>query len=68
MRGALHLDDGLVGTDGMVAVLEVKAELELGSVHAEDIADRAVDNVVNRRGLCKDQGVSITDGDRHRKV
>lgn len=53
MRGAFDLDDGFVGADGVVAVLEVEAEGEVGGVLEEDFADGAVDDVVDGRGLCK---------------
>lgn len=51
MRGAIDLDDGLVGANGVVAVLEVEAEGEVGAVLKEDIADGTVDDVVDGRGL-----------------
>ena len=53
MRGAFHLDDGLVGADGVVAVLEVEAEGEIGRMLEEDVADGTVHNVLDRRGLYK---------------
>jgi|SRR5947209_13073275 hypothetical protein len=53
VRGAFDLDDGFVGADGMVAVLEVEAEGEVGGVLKEDFADGAVDDVVDGRGLYK---------------
>jgi len=53
VRGAFDLDDGLVSADGVVAVLEVEAEGEMGGVLKEDIADWAVDNVIDRWGLYK---------------
>lgn len=40
------------GGNGVVAVLEVEAEGEVGTVLEEDIADGAVD-VVDGRSLCK---------------
>jgi hypothetical protein len=49
--GAFDLDDGLVGADSVVAVLEVEVEGEVGGVLEEDIADGAVDDVVDGRGL-----------------
>jgi len=52
--GAFDLDDGFIGADGMVAVLEVEAEGEVSSVLKEDIADGAVDDVVDGRGLAGD--------------
>jgi hypothetical protein len=51
--GAFNLDDGFVRANGVVAVLEVEAEGEVGSVLEEDIADGAVDDVVDGRGLYK---------------
>ena len=51
VRGASDLDYGFAGADGMVAVLEVEAEGEVGGVLEEDFADRAVDAVVGRQGL-----------------
>jgi hypothetical protein len=53
VRGAFHLDDGLAGADGVVAVLEVEAEEDIGRMLEEDIADGAVHNVLDRRGLYK---------------
>jgi hypothetical protein len=53
VRGAFDLDNGLVGADGMVTVKEVEAEGEVGGVLEEDVADRAVDDVVDGRGLYK---------------
>lgn len=53
MRGAFDLDDGFVSTDGVVAVLEVKAVSNVGAVLEEDITDGAVDDVVDRQGLFK---------------
>jgi hypothetical protein len=50
VRGAFDLDYGFVGT-GMVAVLEVEAEGEVGGVLEEDFADGANDDVVDGRGL-----------------
>src|ERR1700730_6895569 len=43
---SFDFDNSLVGADSVVAVREVEAESEVGSVLEEDIADRAVDNVV----------------------
>jgi hypothetical protein len=51
VRGAFHLDDGLVCADGVVAVLEIEAKSEMGSVLEKDVANRAVDDVINERGL-----------------
>jgi hypothetical protein len=51
VRGVFDLDDGLVGANGVVAVLEVEAEGEVGAVLKEDIADGTVDDVVDGRGL-----------------
>jgi hypothetical protein len=45
--GAFDLDDGLVGADGVVAVLEVEAEGNVGAVLKENIADGTVDDVVD---------------------
>jgi hypothetical protein len=53
VRGAFHLDDGLVGADGVVAVLEVEAEGEISCMLKEDVADGAVYNVLDRQGLYK---------------
>ena len=53
VRSAFHLDDGLVGADGVVAVLEVEAEGEIGGVLEEDAANGAVDDVIEGRGLYK---------------
>ena len=53
MRGAFDLNDGLTSTDGVVTVLEVKAEGEMGAMLKEDITDRAVNNIVDGRGLHK---------------
>jgi hypothetical protein len=53
VRGAFDLDDGLVGADGVVAVMEVEAEGEMSGVLEEDVADGAVDDVVDGRGLYK---------------
>lgn len=50
--GAFDLDNGLVGADGVVAMLEIEAKSEMGGVLEKDIANRAVDDVVNERGLC----------------
>jgi hypothetical protein len=52
VRGTFDLDDGFVGADGVVAVLEVEAEGDVDAVLKEDIADRTVDDVVDGRGLC----------------
>ena len=49
--GAFDLNDGLVGADGVVAVLEVEAEGNMGAVLEEDIADGTVDDVVDERAL-----------------
>jgi len=54
VRGAFHLDNGLVGADGVVAVLEVEAEGGIGRMLEEDIADGAVNDVVDGRGLAGD--------------
>jgi len=68
VRGAFDLDYGFVGADGMVAVLEVEAEGEVGGVLEEDFADGAVDDVVDGRGLAGDirlpkRGeIVVTDG------
>jgi hypothetical protein len=51
VRGAFDLNDGLVGTDGVVAILKVEAEGDVGAVLEEDITDGTVDNVVDGRGL-----------------
>jgi hypothetical protein len=51
VRSAFDLDDSLVGADGVVTVLEVEAEGDVGAVLKEDIADGTVDDVVDGRGL-----------------
>jgi hypothetical protein len=51
VRGAFDPDDGLIGADGVVAVPEVEAEGDLGTVLEEDIADGTVDDVVDGQGL-----------------
>ena len=51
VRGAFDLDDGLISTDGVVAVLEVEAEGDVGTVLGGDIADGTVNDVVDGRGL-----------------
>jgi len=62
--GAFDLDDGLAGADGVVAVLEVEAEGEVGSVLEEDIADWSIDDVVDGRGLYKrPNGQRCTQGE-----
>jgi hypothetical protein len=53
VRGAFHLDNGLVGANGVVAVLEIKAEDEISRMLKEDVADKAVYNVLDRQGLYK---------------
>ena len=42
---------GLAGADGVMAMLEVEAEGDVGSVLEEDIADGAVDDIVDGRLL-----------------
>jgi hypothetical protein len=44
VRGAFHFDDGLVGADSVVAVLEVEAEDDIGCLLEEDVPDKAVYN------------------------
>jgi len=56
MRGAFHLHDGLIGADGVVAVLEGEAEDDIGRMLDEVVADGAVHNVLDRRGLYKRPG------------
>ena len=51
VRGAFNFDDGLIGADGVVAVLEVEAEGEVGGVFEKDFADGAVDDGIDRRCL-----------------
>jgi hypothetical protein len=51
VRGAFDLDDGLVGADGVVVMLKVEAEGDVGAVLEEDITDGTVDDVVDGRGL-----------------
>jgi hypothetical protein len=53
VRGAFDLDNGLVGTDVVVTVLEVEAEGEIGSVLEEEIVSWAVNDIINRCGLYK---------------
>ena len=53
VHGAFDLDDGIVGADGVVAVLEVEAEGNVGAVLKENIADGTGDDVVDGRGLNK---------------
>jgi hypothetical protein len=53
VRGAFDFDHGFVGADGVVAVLEVEAVGDVGTVLEEDIADGAVDDVVDGRGLSR---------------
>jgi hypothetical protein len=62
VRGAFHLDDGLVGADGVVAVLEVEAEGDIGRMLEEDIADGAVNDVVDGRALYKRPSGQRPDG------
>jgi hypothetical protein len=45
---AFNLNNSFVSANSIVAVLEVEAEGEVGSVLKEDFADRAVNNVVDR--------------------
>jgi hypothetical protein len=47
VRSALDLSDGLVGADGVMAVLEVEAEGEMGGVLEKNIADGATNDTVN---------------------
>jgi hypothetical protein len=61
VRGAFDLDDGLVGSDGVVAMLKVEAEGDVGAVLEEDIADGTVDDVVDGRGLTIVRVVSVAD-------
>jgi hypothetical protein len=60
--GAFDLDDGLVCADGVMAVLEVEAECKMGSVLEKDVANGAVNDVIDKWGLNKVWAVSFSDG------
>ena len=47
MRCAFDFYDGLAIVDGVVAVLEVEAEGEVGCVLKEDVSNGAADGVVD---------------------
>lgn len=49
MSGAFHLDHSFVCADAVVAVLKVEAQNCMGPVLEENVADRAVDDVVDGR-------------------
>jgi hypothetical protein len=53
VRGAFHLNNSLAGANSIVAVLEVKAEDDISHILKEDVADRAIYNILDRRGLYK---------------
>jgi hypothetical protein len=53
VRGAFNFDHSFVGADGVVVVLEVEAVGDIGTVLKEDIANRAVDDVVHGRVLSR---------------
>jgi hypothetical protein len=48
VRSAFNLNDGFVSANGIVVVLEVEVEGEVGGVLEEDFVNGAVDDVVNR--------------------
>jgi hypothetical protein len=50
----LDLDDGLVCADGVMAVLEVEAECKMGSVLEKDVANGAVNDVIDKWGFARD--------------
>jgi hypothetical protein len=43
--GALDLNNRLIRSDGMMAVLEVKAEVQVSGVPEEDVSNRSIDNI-----------------------
>lgn len=43
--GAFHLNNCLIGRDGMMAMLEVKAEAQVSGMFDESIANRTIDNI-----------------------
>jgi hypothetical protein len=53
VHSAFDLDDGLVDANSVVVVKEVEAVGEVGGMLEEDVADRAVDDVVDGWGLYK---------------
>jgi hypothetical protein len=53
VHSAFDFNHSFVGANGVVAVLEVEAVGDVGTVLKEDITDRAVNNVVYRRVLSR---------------
>lgn len=51
MCGAFYLDDGLVCADGVMAVLEGETEGEMSGVLEKDVANGAIDDVIDEWGL-----------------
>lgn len=51
MCSAFHFNNGFIDADAVVAMLQIKAKSEIGGVFEEDIAYRAVHDVVDRRSL-----------------
>ena len=51
MCSAFDFDNGLVGADGVMAVLQIEAKSEMGGVLEKYVTNRAVDDVVNERDL-----------------
>lgn len=45
MCGAFDLDNRLIGSDGVMAVLEVKAEGEVSGMLEEGVANWSIDNI-----------------------
>jgi hypothetical protein len=69
VRSAFDLDDGLVGADGVVAVLEVEAVGDVGAVLEEDVADGTFNDVFTDGACIIVQVVSVADRvnmDKHR--
>ena len=49
--GPFNFDDGFVGHDAVVGVLEVQAQVAVSAVREEDVADGSVDDVFHAKGV-----------------